>query len=183
MLNFWRTESLLELGGCLGHGHRSDYSTPTNSCHLRPQNLSLSKVYCVIMLLRKYSVEIPSPPHLHCCANILLRSITATIFRVIYLNKYPASDVADLWMAVICTQIEIGISISSTCVPYMRPFFSGLEVCCPPSSCLWAATDVFNSLESGGAMSSGVVASQLKISMEMASWRAGRQELQGISRI
>ena len=54
--------------------------------------------------------------------------IVATLCRLVYLGRFPTDDAPDKWIAVVCTQLQICLSISSTCVPYIKPLFEGLEV-------------------------------------------------------
>ncbi|ORY10111.1 hypothetical protein BCR34DRAFT_470418, partial [Clohesyomyces aquaticus] len=55
--------------------------------------------------------------------------IGAALARLVYL--YPISPhtnpTFNLWVPVVCTQIQVCLSISTACIPYMKPFFEGVE--------------------------------------------------------
>ncbi|KAF2635596.1 hypothetical protein P280DRAFT_191612 [Massarina eburnea CBS 473.64] len=55
--------------------------------------------------------------------------IGASLTRLVYL--YPitphTSPAFNLWLPVICTQVQVSLSIVTACIPYMRPFFDGTE--------------------------------------------------------
>ncbi|KAF2472389.1 uncharacterized protein BDR25DRAFT_220358, partial [Lindgomyces ingoldianus] len=64
--------------------------------------------------------------------------IVAALARLIYL--YPINPhmkpAFNLWIPVICTQIQVCLSISTACIPYMKPFFEGVE------AGVWRADDL-----------------------------------------
>ncbi|KAF2790511.1 hypothetical protein K505DRAFT_217606, partial [Melanomma pulvis-pyrius CBS 109.77] len=55
--------------------------------------------------------------------------IGAALARLIYLFPITPHDNPEfnLWVPVICTEVQICITISTACIPYMKPFFEGAE--------------------------------------------------------
>ncbi len=60
----------------------------------------------------------------------LFRVIAATICRLVFLSKLPPgrAQVFALWTVVVCTQVEIFMTIFTASIPYVKPFFDGVEV-------------------------------------------------------
>ncbi|KAI9808500.1 MAG: hypothetical protein M1827_007205 [Pycnora praestabilis] len=60
-------------------------------------------------------------------ARILV--IVATICRLIYLGRASRSSdrTFDEFALIICTQVEVNLSIFASCVPYLKPFLESLE--------------------------------------------------------
>jgi hypothetical protein len=63
------------------------------------------------------------------CFAPRLLVIGAALARLIYI--YPITPHShpeyNLWTPIICTQIQVCLSISTACIPYMKPFFEGTE--------------------------------------------------------
>jgi hypothetical protein len=55
--------------------------------------------------------------------------IGAAISRLIYLFPITPRDNPkfDLWIPLICAQVQVCLSVSTACIPYMKPFFEGVE--------------------------------------------------------
>ncbi|KAF2192970.1 hypothetical protein K469DRAFT_652714 [Zopfia rhizophila CBS 207.26] len=55
--------------------------------------------------------------------------IGASLARLIYLFPINSHDDPEfnLWVPVVCTQVQVCLSISTACIPYMKPFFEGVE--------------------------------------------------------
>lgn len=77
--------------------------------------------YLKVKLARKFLV-------IACFAPRLL-VIGAALARLIYLYPVDPHDNPQfhLWVPVICTQVQVCLTISTACIPYMKPFFEGVE--------------------------------------------------------
>ncbi|KAF2870022.1 hypothetical protein BDV95DRAFT_71621 [Massariosphaeria phaeospora] len=55
--------------------------------------------------------------------------IGAALVRLVYLYPITPHDNPEfnLWIPVICTQVQVCLSISTACIPYMKPFFGGAD--------------------------------------------------------
>ncbi|KAF2732505.1 hypothetical protein EJ04DRAFT_412911, partial [Polyplosphaeria fusca] len=77
--------------------------------------------YLKIKFSRKFAV-------VACFAPRLL-VIGAALARLVYLFPITPHDnpAFNLWTPVICTQVQVCLAISTACIPYMKPFFEGVE--------------------------------------------------------
>lgn len=57
--------------------------------------------------------------------------VTAAVCRLVFLIPLSLHDdpTFKLWIPTICTQVQVCLSITTACIPYMKPFFEGVEVC------------------------------------------------------
>ena len=58
------------------------------------------------------------------------RVVAAAMSRLVYLApvRAPDSPAYKAWIAVVCTELQICLSISTACIPFIKPFFEGIEV-------------------------------------------------------
>jgi hypothetical protein len=63
------------------------------------------------------------------CFAPRLLVIAAALVRAVYLYQVTphGNPEYDLWISTICTQVHVCASICTACIPYMVPFFKGLQ--------------------------------------------------------
>ena len=78
-------------------------------------------IYLKVKASRKFAVVACFAP------RILV--VGASLTRLVYL--YPitphTNPAFNLWIPVICTQVQVSLSLATACIPYMRPFFYKTE--------------------------------------------------------
>ncbi|KAF1998517.1 hypothetical protein P154DRAFT_523993 [Amniculicola lignicola CBS 123094] len=108
-------------------------------------------VYCIIDMTTEVSiimlsvnlvlylkVKLSTKIAIVACFAPRLFVIAASLIRLIYLFPITPHMRPDfhLWIPVICTQIQVCLSISTACIPYMKPVFSRME------SGMWRVNDL-----------------------------------------
>jgi hypothetical protein len=111
------------------HPHRSWPNCCIFHVGLGPSYPDFSESGCCGLLCSPYSVSYLT--QMYFLKLMMHRVVAAAASRLAYLAPVSPHDnpAFKVWISVVCTELQICLSISTACIPCIKPFFEGVEVC------------------------------------------------------